>query len=221
MSSLFLLQFITGYGKEQNEETDCKEGEGEMEVVYDTEEFVENRIFLGDGEDEIIFVLDYMCPYCKKWYEEVFPKVKEEYIDTGKVKFYFQPQVYLSKKTLALTEFTQKVEKLYPDEYFALVNRIIRERDLEDWETEKYIRELSEEMELTGLEDVDLGYDVIRKTRQVTRGLNVDVVPTIIVNGRHVSDSHNFEEIKTLIEETTKAKWKATGDLCDESGEDC
>lgn len=222
MSGMFLFQTISSLGDNDEDEIN-EEGNSEQDVVYDMEEFVEGRIFLGDedAESEMIFVLDYMCPYCKEWYRDVFPKVKEEYIDTGKVKLYFQPQVFLGKKSLALTEFTQKVEKLYPEKYFELIDRMEGDYDLEHWGTEEYILEVSEELELIGWDEVELDYDVIRKTRQVTRGLNVEVVPTIIINGHHVSDSSDYEEIKTLITETKNAKWKVTGELCDEDGENC
>jgi len=38
----------------------------------------------------IVEVTDYQCPFCKKFALEIFPKLKEKYIDTGKVKFVFR-----------------------------------------------------------------------------------------------------------------------------------
>jgi protein-disulfide isomerase len=123
----------------------------------------------------------------------------------GKAKFYSFPQVYLSKQSLALTEFTQKVEEIYPEQYFQLLERIFGDHGSEDWGSEEYISALGEEFQLTGWEEVELDYDVIRRTRQVTRGLDVQVVPTIYVNGRMVEDRMDYEEIKTL---TRKIKYR-------------
>ncbi len=53
---------------------------------------------LGDGNAalEIVEYASFTCPHCRRFHEEVFPKLKAEYIDTGKVKFtlrevYFDP----------------------------------------------------------------------------------------------------------------------------------
>ncbi len=53
---------------------------------------------LGDENAalEIIEYASFTCPHCRRFHEEVFPKLKAEYIDAGKVKFtlrevYFDP----------------------------------------------------------------------------------------------------------------------------------
>lgn len=35
----------------------------------------------------IVEFTDYQCPYCRKFHDETFPKLKAQYIDTGKVRF--------------------------------------------------------------------------------------------------------------------------------------
>lgn len=224
MSSLFLWNVLEDAGEdgETNEEADHVEG-GDDKVIYDTTEIIENKVSLGaeDAEKEVLFVLDYKCPYCKEWYRDTFPQLKEAFIDKGEVKFFVQSQVLLSIESLLLTDFTQKVETLYPEKYFELIDRIIIDSELEHWGTEKYITELTEDLALVGWEEVELDYDIIRKTRQTTRGLEVDVVPTIYVNGRKVSDSNDFEEISRLINETKNAKWNVQGELCEEGANDC
>lgn len=45
-------------------------------------------IVLGD-EDAPVTVIeftDFQCPFCRKWYRETYKDLKEQYIDTGKVK---------------------------------------------------------------------------------------------------------------------------------------
>lgn len=53
---------------------------------------------LGDENAplEIVEYASFTCPHCRRFHEEVFPKLKAEYIDTGKVRFtlrevYFDP----------------------------------------------------------------------------------------------------------------------------------
>ena len=47
---------------------------------------------LGDLNAPVTMIefSDYQCPYCDKFYLQTFPKLKETYIDTGKVKFIYR-----------------------------------------------------------------------------------------------------------------------------------
>lgn len=220
VSSLVLFGCLEN-SEEDDADNDVKQEEDQ--VIYDTTGILENKVFLGaeEAENEVIFVLDYKCPYCKEWYQDIYPLLKEEFIDDGEVKFFVQPQVFLSMESLLLTDFTQKVEVLYPEKYFDLIDRIIKDSDLEHWGTEEHVHLLSEDLALSGWEEVELDYDIISKTRQTTRGLEVDVVPTIYVNGRKVIDSNDFAEISRLIDETTNAKWNVKGELCEDGANDC
>ncbi|MFA9557061.1 thioredoxin domain-containing protein [Evansella sp. AB-rgal1] len=224
MSGLFLLTSYDSLGKESNKTVlNESENESERSNIFDTSEFIEGRVFLGneDAPNEVILVLDYMCPFCKEWIEDIFIPLKEEFIDNGEAKFYSFPQVYLSKKTLALTEFTQKVEEVYPELYFDLLERIFTDHELEHWGTDEYIRDLDEAFGLEGWEEVELDYDVIRRTRQVTRGLEVEVVPTVYVNGRKVNDRMDYEEISNLIKSTRNMNSAASGEVCERDAGDC
>jgi protein-disulfide isomerase len=35
----------------------------------------------------VVEISDLQCPFCKRWHDEVFPKVRDEYIKTGKIRF--------------------------------------------------------------------------------------------------------------------------------------
>lgn len=34
----------------------------------------------------LLMVSDFQCPWCKKWHDETYPSVKQEYVDAGKVR---------------------------------------------------------------------------------------------------------------------------------------
>lgn len=53
----------------------------------------ENEPYLGDGANAKVAIVefsDYMCGYCQRHSEETFPKIKENYIDTGKIIYVFK-----------------------------------------------------------------------------------------------------------------------------------
>ncbi len=47
------------------------------------------RSFLGNAEAPLVIVefTDYQCPFCKRFHDETFGKLKKEYIDSGKLRF--------------------------------------------------------------------------------------------------------------------------------------
>ena len=48
--------------------------------------------FLGDANAPVTIVSfeDYQCPFCKRAFDQTFPQLKRDYIDTGKVKYVYR-----------------------------------------------------------------------------------------------------------------------------------
>jgi protein-disulfide isomerase len=86
---------------------------------------------LGDPSAPLTMVefSDYECPFCKSFFEETLPKIKEQYIDTGKLRFVYRDlplsfhEPAASKEALAANcARDQKGDDgyfLYHDEIFA------------------------------------------------------------------------------------------------------
>ncbi|MBU0963175.1 MAG: DsbA family protein [Nanoarchaeota archaeon] len=53
---------------------------------------ITNDPFIGNINANIIIVefSDFQCPYCGRFYKEVFPKIYEDYIEPGKAKFVYK-----------------------------------------------------------------------------------------------------------------------------------
>jgi protein-disulfide isomerase len=53
---------------------------------------VDNDPFIGDENAPVTLIefSDFDCPWCKTFYDEVYPRLKKDYIDTGKVKLVFR-----------------------------------------------------------------------------------------------------------------------------------
>lgn len=45
----------------------------------------------------VIAFEDFRCPFCKKTFDGIEPQLKKDYIDTGKVKFYFRHYAFLGQ----------------------------------------------------------------------------------------------------------------------------
>ncbi len=67
-----------------------------------------NAPFLGKADAPVTVVeyADYECPFCEQWYKTVMPDLKTKYIDTGKVKFYYQDFAFLGPDSNTAAEAT-------------------------------------------------------------------------------------------------------------------
>ncbi|MEE8492934.1 MAG: thioredoxin domain-containing protein, partial [Nitrospirales bacterium] len=43
-----------------------------------------------DAPVTVVEFSDYQCPFCRRFFQTTLPKIKEEYIDTGKVRYVFR-----------------------------------------------------------------------------------------------------------------------------------
>lgn len=70
--------------------------ETETESEASSVEIVEMTQGAEDALIEVIEYASYTCPHCAAFHEDVLPQLKEDYIDTGKVKFVYR-EVYFDK----------------------------------------------------------------------------------------------------------------------------
>jgi protein-disulfide isomerase len=52
-----------------------------------------------NAELTVIEFADFQCPFCGRWHEDVFPELKKDYIDTGKVRFVYKNLAFLGKES--------------------------------------------------------------------------------------------------------------------------
>lgn len=67
-----------------------------------------NTPYLGNNKAKVTVVeyADYRCPFCEKFYTDVYTQLKTKYIDTGKIKFIFQDFAFLGPDSNTAAEAT-------------------------------------------------------------------------------------------------------------------
>src|SRR3569833_3658902 len=70
------------------------------------------------------------CPHCAAFNEQVFPKIKSEYIDTGKVRYIFR-ELPLDIKAAAGSMLSRCIAKDDAAKYFAVTDMLFRQQN--DW----------------------------------------------------------------------------------------
>ena len=79
-------------------------------------------ISLGEPKNTIIEYASMTCPHCSDFHGNIFPKIKEELIDTGKVKYTFR-DFPLDPFAMAGTMIANCVSE---DKYFDVINVLLK-----------------------------------------------------------------------------------------------
>ncbi|UTW54499.1 thioredoxin domain-containing protein [Kordiimonas sp. SCSIO 12610] len=152
---------------------------------------------------EIIEYASMTCPHCASFSSSIFPKVKEKYIDTGKVKFLFRNlvtnQVDLAASTVARCSNQEVAQKL-TKEFFAKQN---------DWgRSQDPISALAGIARKAGisrtqfdrcLANTEMHKNLVKIGQDGVKEFNVTATPTIIVNGSKL-DNYAFETIEKAVD---------------------
>ena len=72
------------------------------------------------------------CPHCAAFNENVFPKIKSEYIDTGKIRYVFR-EFPLDIKAAAGSMLARCIAKDDAPKYFAVIDLLFKQQN--DWVT--------------------------------------------------------------------------------------
>ena len=146
------------------------------------------------------------CPHCAAFNAEVFPKIKSEYIDTGKIRYIFR-EFPLDVKATAGSMVARCIANGDAGKYFAVVDLLFRQQS--DWvmknTTETLIRigkqaGFSQEQVENCLKDQDLLNKIAADQKYATEVLKVDSTPTFFINGEKIKGETSFEEFKKKID---------------------
>lgn len=201
--ALFVLLFLLSNMSE-------KTGDGSS---TDTPVPIENQPVLGDANAPVTIVEfgDYKCPSCKAWGEQLFPRLKEEYIDTGKVKFSYRNVLFHGEESslaalAAESVFAQDQEAFWIF-HKELFNRQPEQQSHDDmWVTSDIMLDIA--MEFTSIDADLLESDIQNSTyleevsmdSKLGETYNVQQTPTIFINGTMLDNPFDYEALTSIIE---------------------
>ena len=151
------------------------------------------------------------CPHCAAFNETVFPKIKSEYIDTGKVRYVFR-EFPLDIKAAAGSMLSRCIAKDDSGKYFAVIDMLFKQQN--DWvmknTTETLIRigkqaGLSQQGVEDCLKDQSLLDKIAADQKYAAEILKVDSTPTFFVNGEKIKGETSFEEFDKKIKSLLKS----------------
>lgn len=175
-----------------------------------------NDPFLGDASAPVtvIEVADIRCPGCKWFFDSVEPSLRSEYIDTGKIKFYFwEDGARFSEESFMASEAllcAHDQEKYWDYRDFLLKERAVGGKAGPTFEaaSSDYVAfaeqlGLDKSLFVSCLEGEKYREHIVRRGDEM-KAFDPLLYPTIFVNGRRLPDA-SWREVSRAIEEALEA----------------
>lgn len=161
----------------------------------------------ADAPVEMIEYASYTCPHCARFHAAVWPQLKADYVDTGKVRFVYR-EVYFDRFGL----WASMLARCGGEAKFFGITDIIYEKQRE-WtasgDPAQIVGELRKIGKLAGLDDATL--DACMQDAAMAQGLvnwyeenaqrdGVQSTPSFLINGTKYSNM-GYDEMKTILDE--------------------
>lgn len=140
------------------------------------------------------------CPHCAAFHKDVFPALKSEYIDTGKVKFIFRE---FPLDDLALAAFM--VARCAPKEkYFPMLDVFFSTQQTWTKDPLPGLNSIAQQAGMTKDQfDACLKNETVAKqilaTRKAGEGFGINGTPTFFVNGKVLNGETSIEKFRETI----------------------
>lgn len=165
-----------------------------------------------DAPVKIVEFGDYKCPVCKRFTEEIFPQLKRDFLDTGKVGMYFIDNPFIGEDSVTASMAGEAVYRQKPEAFWTFYKAVYAHQGLEtdQWATPSFLVELAKK-EVPDIDHArmerelnDQAYrEAVEADRKIAAEVGVDSVPTLFINGKRVDQNVMFDypALKKQIEE--------------------
>ncbi|MGA2996819.1 DsbA family protein [Bradyrhizobium sp.] len=149
------------------------------------------------------------CPHCAAFNENVFPKIRAAYIDTGKIRYVFH-EFPLDPVAAASSVLSRCIAKGDSEKYFAVTDLLFRQpwaKVTKPRETLNLVGKqtgLDEEQVGACLKDDVLFNKIVAERTFATAKLGINATPTFLINGDKIVGETPFEEFDRRIKALLK-----------------
>jgi protein-disulfide isomerase len=159
----------------------------------------------ADAPVTIVEYASMTCPHCAAFTENVFPKIKSEFIDTGKIRFVFR-EFPLDIKAAAGSMLARCIAKTDAGKYFAVVDLLFKQQT--EWagpKTTEILKRIGKQAGLSEqnvedcLKDQALLDKIAADQKYANDVLKVNSTPTFFINGEMLKGETSFEEFSKRI----------------------
>ena len=176
---------------------------------------VDDDPMLGSPDAKVLMIEfgDYQCPSCRMFWKDIEPRLKKDYIDTGKVKLVFRdfplmqshPEALLSAMAVNCAgeqgKYWQFHDKVYREQYNKGDDVIrMKAADLKKWAKDIGVDQSKFDQCL----DSEKFKDEVMKDKADGDAAGVQGTPTFFINGRVMGGAQQYPEYRKLIDELLK-----------------
>ncbi len=159
---------------------------------------------VGD-ENAPVTIIEYAsmtCPHCRAFHKDVYPIIKEKYIDTGKAKLFFRSFPFDPAAAAATM-----LAECSGDKYFSMVDILYDKQAT--WSRGKVVDELFKISKLAGftqetfnacLKNQELLDNVLAVQKNAAEVYEVNATPTFFINGTKYSGNMSAEAMGEIID---------------------
>lgn len=164
-------------------------------------------------DDAPVTILEYSslgCPHCAAFHRDTLPKIKQTYIDTGKVRLVFN-DFPLGNRALAAAMLARCVDK---DKFFGLIELIFRSQ--KKWSgSQRPLDELLKVVRFAGMSKAD--FDACLGNKPLMKGIrqrageasqkyDIQATPTFIIGETKIPGNLPFEKFREIIDQALGTK---------------
>jgi protein-disulfide isomerase len=167
----------------------------------------------ADAKVTIIEFGDYQCPLCRAFWRETLPRIKKEYVDTGRVRIVFRdfpiqdvhPEATVTAMAAECAEDQGK--------YWEFHDKAFREQDRRSRDVVRYtVADVKRWATEVGLEaaafneclDSERHKAEVQKDYKDGADIGMNGTPVFFINGRALVGAHPFPTFQKVIEEELK-----------------
>ncbi len=167
----------------------------------------EGQPTLGKADAPVTVALfeDFLCPHCAEFSDQVWPQIKRAFIDTGKAKAVFFYFPVISQTQSPVIGGMGQCIYLQSNSAFWDLEQILMRTQTQLFDTTKAIDIATQyapslnKQQLTKCVDAGTGVKTVTKDAQIARGLGLQGTPSVLVNGKQVTDT-SWAGVKKAIE---------------------
>lgn len=172
---------------------------------------VDDDPVLGDPDAPVTIIefSDYECPFCKRHFTQVYPQIKENYIDTGKVKLVFRdfPLDFHPDAIPAAKAANCARDQGGDEKYFEMHDKLFLAEDLSEETLQKIGSEAGlDETEFNECLASDKHTEEINKDMQDGSSHGVTGTPAFFINGWFIKGAYPYSEFEKFIEQELAAQ---------------
>ena len=166
-----------------------------------------SRIVSGNKNAKITIIAyeSLTCSHCANFHKEIYPKLKEEYIDTGLVKIEFR---HFPLDIAALN--ASKITQCKKDQSLEILESLYSNQ--QSWLKGSTIEEVNDSLKkFLKKEGFDIDFEKCINNKEIedfvlndriegTKNFKVNATPTIIINNEKFEKTLNYKNLKKILE---------------------